>query len=459
MIRRSNLIIVFITALLIVSCSQGTSTIAPTAVKVDESVMESSPAPESNNQGSETKLNTPSASPAVIEPTEISFWYPYGEGSWTGKYIAEKIGSFNSENSNIKIKGQSFESYTAILESLQRSAASKTLPGVATIAYGMDRYIIGSGLAHPIDDYLGSEKEAYLSDFYPSLLKVTAEGGKVYGVPLALSVPVVFYHEDLFTQAGLDPQKPPQTWEEFLQTAETIHDKLNIPGATFALDDPWTFEVAVRSNGGSLIDEDGKTATLDAEVPVKVLEDWANAAQKGVFLYSADFNQILQTFGNKGVAMFAVSSYGTVYYHDTLPTVHEMRWPAGKGKSIQSPAGGNSLYIFGNNDAERQAAARWIQYLSQPEAIADWAVNSGYLPTRKSALDKMSSFIDGFDNYKVAVSEIDTVVTPLEYPGNQTPKISANILKTIEAAMLGSGKPAELLSQANQEVNALIQNQ
>ena len=389
-------------------------------------------------------------------PVNCAFWYPYGEGSWTGDFIAKKIDEFNSANPDIIISGQSYENYASIVEGLQRAAAGKNLPGIATIAYGYDSYIIKSGLCAPVNDYL--EDERFLDDFFPSLLHVTGKNGKTYGIPLALSVAEIFFHGDLFKEAGLDPRTPPQTWDEFVAAAKILHDTSGIYGATFAMDDIWIFETAVRSLGGNLLSSDGKSATVDCPEAVKILSDWAEGVEKGYFLYNADFMETLQSFGGKQAAMFAVSSYGTLYYHNSLPEVSAMHWPAAHGKAIQSPAGGNSLYVFGNNDSEREAAVRFIEFLTNPEANAEWAMNSGYLPTRKSSLEEMSDFIEGFDNYRTAVSEIEFVVPPVQFPGDETPLIRNTIMEAIEAALLGKLTPQDALKEANGEINALIGN-
>jgi ABC-type glycerol-3-phosphate transport system substrate-binding protein len=390
------------------------------------------------------------------EPVTIAFWYPYGEGSWTGDFLAGKIVEFNEANPDITVVGQSYEDYASIIEGLQRAAAGENLPGIATIAYGYDQYIVNSGLTVTLEDYLGEEGEAFLDDFFPSLIEVTTFDGKVYGVPLALSVAEIFYHSDLFEQAGLDPNNPPSTWEEFLAAARTINEELGIFGATFALDDPWIFETAVRSNGGDFLSADGKTATLDSDVAVATLSDWAAGVMDGSILYNADFFETLQTFGAGQVAMFAVSSYGTLYYKEVLPLAMAMQWPAGEGFTIKSPAGGNSLYVFGNNDREREAAAKFVVYLNNPDANAEWAMNSGYLPTRASSLEKLADFIEGFDNYQVAVSEIEFVVPPVQFPGGEDLQIRQHIMEAIEAALLGASDAATALTDANAKINDLI---
>jgi len=390
---------------------------------------------------------------APAEPVEITFWYPYGEGSWTGDFLAGKIESFNAENPDIVVSGQSFESYTAIIEALQRAAAGENLPGVASIGFGFDEYIVSSGLAASYNVLLGDEAEAYLGDFFPSLTAVTTFDGETYGIPLALSVAEVFYHSDLFEQAGLDPANPPTTWEDFLEAARTINTELGINGAAFALDDPWIFETTVRSNGGTFL-ADGEPQ-LDSDIAVAALNDWGAGVADGSILYNADFYETLQSFGAQQVAMFAVSSYGTLIYADIAPTILAMPWPAAEGNTAQIPAGGNSLYVFGNTDAERAASAKLVMYMTSPEANAEWAMNSGYLPTRSSSLDTMGDFISGFDNYQAAVDAIDNVVPPTQF-GTQTLQANQYIMDAIEAVLLGASSAEEALPEANQSIVELM---
>ena len=214
----------------------------------------------------------PGQAQSTQDPVTVSFWYPYGEGSWTGDFLTEKIAAFNQENPGITVTGQSYQDYAAIIEGIQRGAAAKELPSVAAIGFGYDDYIVGSGIAAPITDYLGDGADEFLSDFFPALLDVTTFDGKVYGIPLALSVAEVFYHPGIFEKAGLDPNEPPTTWDELIAAAKQIQTETGVYGLTFALDDPWIFETAVRSSGAELMNSDG-SSNLNSPEAVKILSD------------------------------------------------------------------------------------------------------------------------------------------------------------------------------------------
>ena len=60
------------------------------------------------------------------------------------------------------------------------------------------------------------------SGFYPFTWEQTIYEGQSYGVPFETDVRVLFYNKNLFEQAGLDPENPPQTWEELWQAADAL---------------------------------------------------------------------------------------------------------------------------------------------------------------------------------------------------------------------------------------------
>lgn len=387
------------------------------------------------------------------EKTIVTFWNPYGEGSWSGEYLAGIIEKFNAENPDIEVQAQPMTDYGTIIESLQRAAAGDSLPSIVSIGYGYDRYVLNSGKAVSYNNYLPT---SFFDDFFDAALDVTTFDGQVYGIPFALSVPVVFYHSDLFEKAGLDPNKAPKTWAEFIEASKTIHEKLGIYGATFALDDPWSFECLLNSKGGAFLNEDG-TIGVNSTAAKDLLSDWAAGAKGKYFLYNADFFETLQTFGAKQVAMFVVSSYGTVTYHDSNPEIISAPIPTGTAEDeIQAPIGGNSIYLFGNSEAERAAAAKFVAYLTGPEMNAEWAKNSGYLPTRESSLEALGSWLDDFDNYETALDQINNVTDPTQWPWRNVLQINSYIMEAIEAAMLGAKDASTALDAAAAKIAPLM---
>ena len=57
--------------------------------------------------------------------------------------------------------------------------------------------------------------------YYPHIVSTVTFDGNQWGVPVAFSTKAFYWNKDLFTAAGLDPEKPPTTWAETIADAKT----------------------------------------------------------------------------------------------------------------------------------------------------------------------------------------------------------------------------------------------
>ena len=63
----------------------------------------------------------------------------------------------------------------------------------------------------------------YFSKYNPAVIaEGTTSNGKIIAVPTAAYAQALHYNRELFTQAGLDPNKPPTTWDEVAADAKQI---------------------------------------------------------------------------------------------------------------------------------------------------------------------------------------------------------------------------------------------
>ena len=108
-------------------------------------------------------------------------------------------------------------------------------------------------------------------EFFP-IVSAMKRDGKYYGVPTAVRSLALFYNKKLFEQAGLDPAKPPTTWEQFRADADRLTNvdpsgKITQMGIlpTFGGSDfvgTW-LPVYMAAFGGRLIDASGKKLSTD----------------------------------------------------------------------------------------------------------------------------------------------------------------------------------------------------
>ena len=153
--------------------------------------------------------------------------------------------------------------------------AGGTAPDVYKAWFHILRHDIDEGFCHPLNEWLGDDADGdgKLSDAeakwpgwkdVPQLWRdVATKDGKVYAVPTpGFAYYGIVYRKDLVKAAGLDPEKPPRTWDAFADWCRklTFADK-TIPGATvqrgqraFAIENrPWGFLPWVGAAGGDVI--------------------------------------------------------------------------------------------------------------------------------------------------------------------------------------------------------------
>lgn len=88
-------------------------------------------------------------------------------------------------------------------------------------SFMLPRYV-PNGRYSDISDIFDSDNR---SRFMEGLLEAVTVDGKVYAAPLMASWTIFFYNKSLFREAGLDPDSPPQTWEELLKAARALKGK------------------------------------------------------------------------------------------------------------------------------------------------------------------------------------------------------------------------------------------
>ena len=93
-----------------------------------------------------------------------------------------------------------------------------------SVLFSIDVYdLIEQGLIVPFDDVVKSDEDkAWLSSFYPALMKNGEVDGKTWGVPFQRSTIVMYYNKDMFEKAGLDPNQPPATWDAMVKDAKAL---------------------------------------------------------------------------------------------------------------------------------------------------------------------------------------------------------------------------------------------
>ncbi len=360
------------------SSSAPSSSAAPSSASSAADSSSAAPSSSSPAESSSAVSSSPPPSSASDEPVKITVagLLPTADEA-AKKQLAERVSSFQKKYPNITVET---EDYQWLNSTFTTQLAGGTLPNVFEIPLTDGKTLIANGQLADID----AEVRAlpYGKDFNEKLMANGQDAsGKIYAVPAkSIYAVALHYNRKLFEQAGLDPDKPPTTWDEVRTDAKTIHDKTGVAGyATMALDASggWQLAAGANSRGGVIekADSDGKyTATLD-DPAVKAHLDWLKALRwdDDSLLPQADlgWGEINAAFGGGELAMYTSGS--DVYNALVEGNGVTADWGYGL-TAIPTAADGGALtggtlaaVRKDSTDAERAAAVKWIDwwYLSK----------------------------------------------------------------------------------------------
>ncbi|MCW5654626.1 sn-glycerol-3-phosphate ABC transporter substrate-binding protein UgpB [Hydrogenophaga sp.] len=337
-------------------------------------------------------------SPAHAQ-TEIQWWHSMGGA--LGEWVNDLAKDFNASQKDYKIvptfKGSYDESMTAAIAAFRAGNAPHILQ---VFEVGTATMMASKGAIVPVGEVMKKAGVRFDPNAYVPAVAgyYTAPNGQMLSFPFNSSTTVFHYSKDAFKAAGLDPEKPPTTWPEVALAA----GKLKASGHKCPFTTSWVSwtqlesfsawhntEFATLGNGMR-----GMNARLTFNSPLHVrhIENLANMAKTGLFVYKGRGNAADATFVSGECAMITGSSalYGNVKRNakfasgiGTLPY-----YPDVPGAPQNTVIGGASLWVMsGKKDAEYKGVAQFFAHLSKPEEAAKSHQRTGYLPLTKASYE------------------------------------------------------------------------
>lgn len=405
------------------------------------------------NSTTGANMGTDSSSPKPSEPVEIEFW-----NIWGGQLIDSLVEEYNNSQSKVKVNAVFVQNgYEGIVEKLQVQAAAKKMPEVVSNGLLYTRFASDVVNAVPLEPFI--EREGYdMSDYFPTMLDLGKnEQGQLIGLPYGISTPILYYNADHYRAAGLDPDNPPQTWEEFPEVAKQLTRDGHF-GASVPIDFGWLYQALMETYGGSMMSADGKSVGLDSEASVNAVRMIADLVINDKSMPLLQQIQTFESMARGDVSMLVNTTAGLGM---VLPTAqYELRtapFPTYGGKRIV-PAGGSNLMIFTTDPVKQEAAWDFIKFLVDPKRSVQISMSTGYMVSRQTALDdpEMQQFLEANPVYKPTYEQIDEMVPWFNFPGEGGSRVQKIISDQIQAVLQGQKTPEDAMKEAAKQANALI---
>jgi len=155
--------------------------------------------------------------------TTIEFWHAMESDKVP--LIQNMIQDFEALNPDIKVKLQYTGSYPETLNKLVAAVQTGNAPHIVQIYEIGTRLMIDSGVIVPVQDLLDQDKSYDVAVLLEPILNYYTVEGKLYSMPFNSSTCLLYYNKTLFEQAGLDPNRPLQTYEEVIEYCRILTKK------------------------------------------------------------------------------------------------------------------------------------------------------------------------------------------------------------------------------------------
>lgn len=412
--------------------------------------------------------DTASASGNAKKPVHITWWHSMsGAGE---KAINELVSDFNASQSDIEVEAVFQGKYDESLNKLKASLGSNSGPDLIQVYEIGSKFMIDSKAITPVQQFI--DADGYdVSQLEPNIIRYYTIDGKLNAMPFNTSNPILYYNKDAFKAAGLDPENPPKTFEEYEAAAKAL-SKDGKPGAAIAIYGWFMEQLFANQNAEYVNNGNGREGAateslLASEAGVQTLEWWKKMVdEKVVANLGRNTEDTNAAFAAGQVAMTLDSTA-------SLRNIVEMvgdKFEVGTG-FLPRPAsakeggvivGGASLYIMNNKPEEQQKAAwEFIKYVASPEAQAKWSVNTGYFPITKAAYDQqvLKDNMAKYPQFQTAVDQLHASAASTATSGavmGVFPEARQIVEGAIEEALNGQKAPQQALEDAAKQITDKI---
>lgn len=421
---------------------------------------------ETAGGGMESKEADSKAAESTGEKVTITMsnWLDSEEA--TSAIFKEMIGDFMKENPDITVESLAipFNQYKdQVLIAGTSGNAADVIMGNSTMMPAFN----GAGI---LTELTGLVSQDVIDDVYPGYLSGTTYDGKVMALSWAPHPIAMYYNKDLFTKAGLDPEKAPATWDEMTAAAEAIaklgkdesgNTIYGIGFSTGKVSQTGTLANGILyAFGGQFLGDDGKVSlATDENIEAltwlkKITDDKVNPSGleikdlRGLFAAG----QIGIFFdGDMGRGAFRESSGLGEAFDEKMGVAIVPAGKTGKSETIYTE---HQIGISAKSE-HKEAAAKLVEYLLSKEAMLKYHKSNAVLSARASiaSLPEMNE-----DSFMEVFNKQSETARPLPATNAMFDNAMNELTKGIERIVINNEDIKTVLTETETTINGMYGN-
>lgn len=345
-------------------------------------------------------------------------------------------------------------------------AAADDLPDIVEMSTPFIATFITSNILQPLDGLIDQE---LLDDLQPVTLSEVTYNNQIMAMPRIIIPQVLYYNKTLFEKAGLDPNMPPQTYDEMLEYAREIAKLKTDSGENiYGLGEG----LAQQSNNGlfsmrnfigfgcdfELVDG---ALTVDEAAGISTLEYYRTLVKENLCPEGALPKDLRNLFATGRLGMYFDVSNQSATLNAIAPNGDAFEEEYGKAVV---PVNANGVSNTTSNTASigisattphAKEAAEFIEWLMSKEAYQIYFDENNTVMTTRISLSDDPLFTEGKDGAVLTQQYPDGMVT-LPPAQSYMEQFYVELTKAISAATQTDDSPASIVASLNESIRGLV---
>ena len=374
----------------------------------------------------------------------VEVWAMGNEGEVLGELAAD----FEAENPDVTVDVTAVP-WDGAHDRIATAIAGGQAPDVTMLGTTWVGEFASTGAFEPTPDDLVDE-----SSFFEGSWDTTVVDDVAYGVPWYVDTRVLYYRTDMAEAAGV---AAPTTWDEYKSFAKALQEQgatsgVSLPPGGF---DSWQYLLPlVWQQGGDVLAEDGESFAMDTDAWNEALSFYQSFFTEGISEpVRLETGEIEQKFIAGDVGAFFSGPFHVSLLQEQGGEEFADKFAVAMvpgEDSRTSFTGGGNLAVFDDSD-NRDAAWKFVRWLSQPETQVKWYDISTDLPSVQAAFED-PTFAD--DPYlSVFADQLEDSKAPPAIP--TWAQVSAVIDQQLEQVTRGEGGVDDALATLQQQADSI----
>lgn len=328
------------------------------------------------------------------QPVEIVYWqYVFDTRVQAMDMLIEQ---FNAQNPDVVVRQETFP-FDSYQQSVAAAISAGQGPDVVQLFYGYVAAWQRAGYVEPLpQEYLPNE---WIEEYFVPMVGSVKIGDSYYGLPTAVRSLALFYNKDLFREVGLDPDQPPTTWDEFVEVAKALTIKrgplYQRVGYGFGGQDHHLIRTVLMNQLGTSPYSADNTQVLYGneigEQALRIWTDWQLVDEIGIIEFIPGTSGYREGFINQqNIAMMIDGSFAIGQVQNGA----QFEWGVAELPTFDNGVKSNYGSFWMNGVTPRayespeklEAAARFIKFVTSPEAMRLWLDVVGELPAARELI-------------------------------------------------------------------------